>query len=95
MAKKKKQQDEFASGDDLMNQAGQGETGGNNASNQGDSGEKEGPEVIAQARYVGNSPVRVAQSEKTVMLWPNQVYKNLEMTEDVQALLKRRKLQNI
>ena len=53
------------------------------------------PERIT-ARYTGNSPLKVKQNETVViMLWPNQVYKNLEVTEDVAFLLKKKKLVKI
>jgi hypothetical protein len=48
-----------------------------------------------KARYIGNAPIKVKQGFRGVMLWPNQVYKRLELNEDVQFLLKKRKLQKI
>lgn len=53
------------------------------------------PAIIARARYTGNSPVKVKQGERAVMLWPNQVYKDLEETEDVAFLIKKRMLKKI
>jgi hypothetical protein len=53
------------------------------------------PKVISRARYVGNSPVKAKQGDRAIMLWPNQVYKDLEETEDVAFLIKKRMLKKI